>query len=268
MAEQATAAAQQPLALADRNAGREGQVATRGHGFAMTEGLTRYKQPSAATIPSARGRFAARTRNARPYGGNRSAAVQTAFRSHRSLRKRPLSGTGRCGHRPLQAATEVQRYKRLSAATIPSARGRFAARADECIGPYSAPAANVPTYYVQRENSCKNCCVRCLAVFRGSWSGLSENLCSRNSHPILLARAKPGRGRQYGTGQPGGAYQLEQCRSLGCTPRSPKGVRGPQPPARFRHFSAVKSAPPEANKPNCRSVPAECTRQSLPSSPV
>ena len=206
----------------------------------MTEGLTRYKQPSAAAAAFARGRLRHGPMWASaPTGGNRGAAVQTAFRSRRSLRKRPLAaradvgigpyrrqqrcsgtngfpqppqpsqeaacGTGRCGHRPLQAATEVQRYKRLSAATIPSARGRFAARADECIGPYSAPAANVPTYYVQRENSCKNCCVRCLAVFRGSWSGLSENLCSRNSHPILLARAKPGRGRQYGTGQPGGA---------------------------------------------------------------
>ena len=31
MAEQATAAVGQPLALADRNAGREGLVATRGH---------------------------------------------------------------------------------------------------------------------------------------------------------------------------------------------------------------------------------------------
>ena len=42
-------------------------------------------------------------------------------------------------------------------------------------------------------------------TFRGSWCGLRETLCSRNGWPILLARAKPGRGRQYGTGQPGGA---------------------------------------------------------------
>ena len=38
MAEKATAAVEQPLALADRNAGREGLAATRGHGEAMTEG--------------------------------------------------------------------------------------------------------------------------------------------------------------------------------------------------------------------------------------
>ena len=76
----------------------------------------RYKRPCAAIAPSTRGRCAARTRNARPYGkdtpwyvcrrcsidaagraadsrpygGNGSAAVQTAFRSHRTLRERPL----------------------------------------------------------------------------------------------------------------------------------------------------------------------------------
>ena len=38
MAEKVTAAVGQPLALADRNAGREGLAATRGHGEAMTEG--------------------------------------------------------------------------------------------------------------------------------------------------------------------------------------------------------------------------------------
>ena len=33
---------------------------------------------------------------------------------------------------------------------------------------------------------------------------------------------------------------------MGCTPRGPTGDRGPQPPARFGDFSAVKSPPPEA----------------------
>ena len=42
-------------------------------------------------------------------------------------------------------------------------------------------------------------------LFRGSWCGFREKFCSRNSHPIPLARAKPGRGRQYETGRPGGA---------------------------------------------------------------
>ena len=31
-------------------------------------------------------------------------------------------------------------------------------------------------------------------LFRGSGCGLSEKFCSRNGPPILLARAKPGRG--------------------------------------------------------------------------
>ena len=38
MAEEATAAVGPALALTDRNAGREGLAATRGHGEAMTEG--------------------------------------------------------------------------------------------------------------------------------------------------------------------------------------------------------------------------------------
>ena len=49
---------------------------------------------------------------------------------------------------------------------------------------------------------------------------------------------------------------------MGCTPRSPKGVRGPQPPARFRHFSAVKSAPPEA-VPDCRRL-STCGKRNKP----
>ena len=87
-------------------------------------------------------------------------------------------------------------------------------------------------------------------AFRGSSCGLSEKFCSRNDCPIPLARAKPGRGRQYGAGQLGGAQRPGRCLFLGCTPRSPTGVRGPQPPARFRHFSAVKSAPLEEDKPD------------------
>ena len=85
-------------------------------------------------------------------------------------------------------------------------------------------------------------------TFRGSRCGLRETLCSRSSQPILLARAKPGRGKQYGTGRPGGPQRLTQCLFRGCTPRSPKGVRGPQSPAHFGNFSAVKSSPPEATQ--------------------
>ena len=40
VAEQATAAIGQPLALTARSAGRQGLAATRGHGEAMTEGLS------------------------------------------------------------------------------------------------------------------------------------------------------------------------------------------------------------------------------------
>ena len=87
-------------------------------------------------------------------------------------------------------------------------------------------------------------------LFRGSGCGLRETFCSRNNSPILLARAEPGRGRQYGTGQPGGPQRPERCLLRGCTPRSPTGDRGPLPPAHFGNFSAVKSPPPEA-KPAC-----------------
>ena len=40
----------------------------------------------------------------------------------------------------------------------------------------------------------------------------------------------------------------------------PMGVRGPQPPAHFGNFSAVKSSPPEATKPCSLSAFAEQTR--------
>ena len=98
-------------------------------------------------------------------------------------------------------------------------------------------------------------------TFRGSGCGLRGKFCSRNGCPILLARAKPGRGGQYGTGRPGGAWRPKKCRSLGCTPRGLMGDRGPQPPARFGNFSAVKSSPPEANKP---ALPERCRRTDLP----
>ena len=42
----------------------------------------------------------------------------------------------------------------------------------------------------------------------------------------------------------------------------PMGDQGPQPPARFWHFSAVKSAPPEA-VPDCRRLSA-CGKRSKP----
>ena len=107
-----------------------------------------------------------------------------------------------------------------------------------------------------------------LPLFRGSWCGLREALRSRNGNPILLACAKPGRGRQYGTGQPGGAQRPGRCRSLGCTPRGPTGDRGPQPPARFGDFSAVKSPPPEAGEklPMCIHCPGHWG--GLPSAPL
>ena len=53
VAEEATAAVGQPLALAGRNAGREGLAATRIIGPYESE---RYKWPSATTVPFARGR--------------------------------------------------------------------------------------------------------------------------------------------------------------------------------------------------------------------
>ena len=153
---------------------------------------------------------------------------------------------GRCGHffrrwrrslaGPLhKRALAVRRCKGLSATTIPAARGRFAAR-----------TRNARPYDPNKEILQKTTVCSAHPTFWGSSCGLREIPCSRNGYPIPLARAKPGRGRQYGTGQPGGQQRLGRCLSLGCTPRSPKGVRGPQPPARFRHFSAVKSAPPEA----------------------
>ena len=57
VADAATAAVGQPLALAGRNAGREGLAATRIIGPYESE---RYKWPSATTVPFARGRCAAR----------------------------------------------------------------------------------------------------------------------------------------------------------------------------------------------------------------
>ena len=109
------------------------------------------------------------------------------------------------------ATTEVRRYKRLFAATAPATRDRFAARADVGIGPYG----EIVSWYVQRRHSDtagirtrnarylrrgrRDCaqklpCARFALRFRGSPCGLSEKFCSRNGPPILLARAKPGRG--------------------------------------------------------------------------
>ncbi len=52
---------------------------------------------------------------------------------------------------------------------------------------------------------------------------------------------------------------LGKCRSLGCTPRSLSGDRGPKPPAHFGNFSAVKSSPPEAGeKPPTRTRRSGC----------
>ena len=86
-------------------------------------------------------------------------------------------------------------------------------------------------------------------LFRGSSCGLRGNPRSRNDCPILLARAKPGRGGQYGTGWPGGAYRPGRCLSLGCTPRSPRESGGRSPRRVLGTPHRAKSPPPEADKP-------------------
>ena len=164
-----------------------------------------------------------------PPGEAFGAAEQTAFRSHRTLRERSLTRPGRAMRAP---TTESQ--------------PRCARRQRSNNAPRRA--ADSRPYGENGEIGQKAAVCSCCPVFRGSSCGLREKSCSRNGPPILLARAKPGRGREYGTGWPGGAQRIGQCRSLGCTPRGPMGVRGPQPPARFGNFSAVKSSPPEANK--------------------
>ena len=47
---------------------------------------------------------------------------------------------------------------------------------------------------------------------------------------------------------------------LGMHAAGSKGVRGPQPPAHFGNFSAVKSSPPEATSSHCQSAFVEQTR--------
>ena len=197
------------------------------------------------------------------------------------------------------AATEVRRYKRPSAATAAFARGRFAARADVGIGPYrrqqrcsgtngfpqppyppreaasrrgpmnaSAPTARLRQTYQP---------TMCSGRIRVKTAVCDVSPCSEAAGAALVktsvavtairfywpARSREGAG-SMGRDSPVARNGPGNASSGDARRAAPRGTGGPQPPARFRHFSAVKSAPPEANKPNCRSAPAECTRQSLP----
>ena len=86
-------------------------------------------------------------------------------------------------------------------------------------------------------------------TFRGGLCGLSENPCSRNDSPIPLARAKPGRGRQYGTGWPGGPQLPGQCLFRGCTPRSPNGGPGAAALGAFWGLFRGEKFPAGGNRP-------------------
>ena len=90
-------------------------------------------------------------------------------------------------------------------------------------------------------------------MFRGGLWGLSENHCSRNDSPITIPRFHwPARSREgagsMGRDGPEDRSCLGNASSGDARRAAPTGDRGPQPPARFGDFSAVKSPPPEANK--------------------
>ena len=78
-------------------------------------------------------------RRARSAVGAACMAARIRFRFAEGLIQTAVA-LGRTYNAPLR-----RREKRSPAATVPSPRGRFAARADVGIGPYGAPAANATT---------------------------------------------------------------------------------------------------------------------------
>ena len=151
----------------------------------------------------------------------------------------------------------------LSQAPHPPREAADAARADEGIGPYGKI---VPWYVRRRHSDVAAKRTRDARYLRRKWEihgqklpCVTFNLCSGAAGAAFVkssvavtairfhwpARSQEGAGSMRRDG-PVERNGLRDASPGDARRAAPTGVRGPQPPARFRHFSAVKSAPPEA----------------------
>ena len=193
------------------------------------------------------------------------------------------------------AATEVRRYKRPSAATAAFARGRLAARADVGIGPYRRqqrcsgtngfPQPPYPPQEAASRRGPMNASAltarlrqtyqptMCSGRIRVKTAVCDVSPCSEAAGAALVktsvavtairfywpARSQEGAGSMRRDG-PVERNGLRDASPGDARRAAPTGVRGPQPPAHFGDFSAVKSSPPEATKPCRLSAVVEQTR--------
>ena len=152
----------------------------------------------------------------------------------------PRRRRGRCPHRPAGPRCRSAYAERTR--PVPLRRRRGCGGTNGHIKPLHPPreAADAArtryARYLRRERQylrVKTAVCSICPLSRGSWCDLSEHFCSRNDCPILLSRAKPGRGGRDGAGRPGGPRLPARCRFRGCTPRGPYGSPGAAAPGAF-----------------------------------